>query len=226
MIRKKPTQRIIKIPRRRIKTSNYSVLGLDCSSKTIGWGLVVSNKEPTLVAYGHFKPLGPKHPMIVRLDGVYKKIIELCNELKPTCVAVEDIITFMKGKSTAQTVTVLTAFNRVASLAGYHDSKGVDFYSVHQVRKIIKMMNPDIKNTISKEDMPDIIIKHLEPQFEKMFKKTGDEAEETCDEADGIAVGWAHILHQQNHNLIDPILIKPKKKRKKRKKGKKNEKSI
>jgi hypothetical protein len=152
--------------------------------------------------------------------------MELCNELKPTCVAVEDIITFMKGKSTAQTITVLTAFNRVASLSGYHNSKGVSFYSVHQIRKIIKMMNPNIKNIISKEDMPNIIIKYLEPQFEKMFKETGDEAEETGDEADGIAAGWVHILHQQNHNLIDKILKKPKKKRKKRKKGKKNEKSI
>ncbi len=224
-MKKKPTWRTIKIPRRRIKSNKISILGLDCSSSVIGWGLVVLNKDPTLVAYGHFKPLDPSHSEMERLDGVYEKIVELCNELEPTYVAVEDIFTFMKGKSSGHTMTVLAAFNRVASLAGHHNSNGVKFYSVHQIRKIIKKMNLDIKNKISKEDMPDIIIKYLEPQFEKILNRKGNVAVETYDEADGIATAWSGALHKQNCAIIDPLIEKPKKK-KKRKKRKTNEKSI
>ena len=214
MVTRKPTWRTIKIPRRRIRTSKISVLGLDCSSAVVGWGLVVLDEKPSLVAYGHFKPLNNKCPEMERLDDVYKKITELCDELKPTYVAVEDIFLFMKGKSKAQTITILTAFNRIASLAGYHSSSGVKFYSVHNIRKIIKLMNPDIKVTIAKEDVPDIIIKYLEPQFTKMLNRNKETAKETYDETDGIASAWACALHQLNHKIIDPILEKPIKKKK------------
>lgn len=215
MVKKKPTWRTVKIPRRRIRTSKVSILGLDCSSATMGWGLIVLNKEPTLVAYGHFKPLDTSHPEMVRLQDVHDKITDLCNDLQPTYVAVEDIFLFMKGKSRAQTITTLTAFNRVASLAGHNSSEGVYFYTVHDIRKIIKTLL-GLENTIAKEDMPDVIIEHLEPQFEKMLNRNGDVAKETYDEADGIASAWACAFHKQNEDVVNPLLEKPKKKKRKK----------
>jgi len=207
--------RFIKIGKRKIKTSKTSILGLDCSSTTVGWGLVILNKNPILVAHGHIKPLDSKHGDIERLDDIYHRIGKLCDETRPLCVAVEDVFLFMKGKSTARTITLLAAFNRIISLAAFQKIGSVNLYSVHDIRNLISK-NYNIE--IDKESMPDAIVANLEPQFTSVLNKKGIVAKETYDEADGIAAAWAHAIRLKNPDLWAQI---QQARTKKKKKGKK-----
>ena len=121
----------------RLAESKNSVLGLDCSSSVIGFGLIDLDTF-SLSAYGHIRPLDNKFELLERLNDTFDRIEELCKTLKPKIVAVEDIFVFMKGMSTAKTITILTAFNRTCGLAAYRNSQKVVLYSVGEIRKTIK----------------------------------------------------------------------------------------
>lgn len=170
------------------------VLGFDCSSKTVGWGLVRRDEgRLTLDAHGHIRPLPSRHPLMLRLSDLYDRVAQLCDRLKPHVIAVEDIALFMKGGgggSTAKTITTLAVFNRVVSLAAYRYTGVLYFYPVQSARKLVKQA-AGRRHTISKDEMPAVIRAHLEPRFVDVEKRGGGAAEQTLDEADGIAVAWA-----------------------------------
>jgi Holliday junction resolvasome RuvABC endonuclease subunit len=169
-----------------------TVLGLDCSSSTIGWGLV-SIDDLKLLSYGHIKPLPSKDNILLkRLDDTYERIQQLCESLNPTIVSVEDIFLFMRNRSQAQTITILTAFNRVAALAAYRKVGDVRYYSVHEIRKFIKNEHLPKSYKIGKEDMPNLIREHLEVSFKGPLNVRNTElAKEELDEADGISAAWS-----------------------------------
>jgi Holliday junction resolvasome RuvABC endonuclease subunit len=194
--KKRPVSRDIRVPRRRLHTASKTVLGIDCSSSTIGWGLVAVKANPTLLAYGHIKPLPSKNNALVkRLNDVYCKVEGLCEKYDPSEVAIEDIFTYMKGRSSGQTMTILAAFNRVAALSAYRTmEKDIIFYSVHTIRKLIKNKYLAKKGKVGKEDMPLLIQSHLEKTFTGPLNTKGAIATETLDEADGIAVAWARAI--------------------------------
>lgn len=171
-----------------------TVLGLDCSSKTVGWGLLGTN-PPTLVAHGHFNPLPSKHALMARLDNLFDRITVLCAEFGPAAVAVEDIIQHMKkgGGSSAQTITILAAFNRIAALAAWRRTSNVHFYPVATIRKTVRE-GIGRRNRIEKGDMPAVVRAHLCPEFSDVISKRGSVSDFTMDEADGVAVAWCHIL--------------------------------
>jgi Holliday junction resolvasome RuvABC endonuclease subunit len=177
---------------------SFTVLGLDCSSSTIGWGLVGKKEsgEKLLLAYGHIKPLKPTYGLIYRLNDVYDRIAELCLEFDPDEVAVEEILSYVKGLSSAATIISLTAFNRVASLAAYREANHeVFFYAVSKIRSILKK-EISSKENIKKEDVPDIIVSLLGPEFKFIKNRKGSTAKETGDEADGIAVALVHVMEK------------------------------
>jgi len=172
-----------------------TVLGLDCSSKTMGWGLL--SKDFKLIAHGHFSPLPSKHHFMARLSGVYDQISNICNQFTPKEIAVEDIIQHMSGGgSMAQTITILAAFNRVAALAAWCSTKQLEFYPVATIRKIIRT-HIHRKEKIGKEEMPSIIRDNLCAEFADILSKKGSVSEVTMDEADGIAVAWAHLIGEK-----------------------------
>lgn len=190
--------------------SNPTVLGIDCSSATIGFGLIEISNPLRLVAYGHIKPLNAKNEEIIRLDNVFNEMRDLCDMLNPSFVSIEDIFLFMTGKSKARTITILTAFNRVASLALYQKIGNVNYYSVHQIRKIIKNAY-NLKDVIEKEDIPSIINENLEKSFLGPINKKGNVAKEALDESDGIAAAWCFALLQLNPQLNKLLEVKTKK---------------
>jgi Holliday junction resolvasome RuvABC endonuclease subunit len=171
-----------------------TILGLDCSSSTVGWGLL--GRQPfALVAHGHFNPLSAKNPLMERLDNVFDSIAILCAEFNPATVVVEDIIQHMRrgGGSSAHTITILAAFNRVAALAAWRHTHDVLFYPVATIRKTIRE-GVGRQTKIEKEDMPAIVRSHLCPDFSDVVSKKGSVSDLTMDEADGIAVAWCHAL--------------------------------
>jgi Holliday junction resolvasome RuvABC endonuclease subunit len=168
------------------------VLGLDCSSATIGWGLV--SPDLKLISYGHIKPLpSKKGELIERLSDTYNRVLELCQNTNPTYIAVEDIKKFMGRKSTAQTITILAGFNRVISVAAFNYANDLIYYSESTVRKIIRQRYTE-KSKLNKDIMSDIIREYLEPTFKGPLNTKGAIAKEVLDEADGIAIAWAHAI--------------------------------
>lgn len=178
-----------------IESESETVLGLDCSTATIGWGLVTLESEPKLLQFGHIKPLESKRGSLVeRLDDTFDRITELCEQLKPNIVAVEEIKKFMKGMSSAQTITILAGFNRVISLAAYKVSKNLRYYDESEIRKILKEKYLRKSDKVGKEDMPNLIRRFLWGDFQGPLNTKGEMATETYDEADGIAVGWSCVI--------------------------------
>ena len=195
MTKKRVRDRTVKLSCDPIKTE-FTVLGLDCSSSTFGWGLVGCRPDKTLalLAHGHIKPLTSKCDFMERLSNVFDRITALCEEFKPTLVAVEDILIYVRGSSSARTITILAAFNRVAALAAFRCTGKLHLYDVHDIRRILKVAC-GLGRTPEKEQMPNLVRAHLEPQFSDILKlRGGGMADTTCDEADGIAVAWACAL--------------------------------
>jgi len=182
------------ILRRSYDWSKTAILGLDCSSSVIGWGLLDFTKHK-LIAHGHFKPLNSKHLLIERLNDVYEFITNLCEYLQPMIVAVEDIALYMKGRSSARTITTLAVFNRVAALAAFRYTGDVRFRTVGSIRKQVKKL-AQLDNTPDKEDMPDLVRNHLCHKFIDVPKRGGGRGTPTFDEADGIAVAWAYVIEE------------------------------
>lgn len=182
----KNKERIIKFSKS-IENADYKILGIDCSSATIGWGFILVNDTLSLKSYGHICPPDAKFSIFERLNDVFNKIDILCKELNPTHIAIEDILLFMKGNSTARTITILTAFNRVVGLSAYRNNKNILLYSVGTIRKTIKDYY-ELPSKIEKTQMPDIIRENLEPKFANIINKKNNINKITYDEADGVAV--------------------------------------
>ena len=90
------------------------ILGFDCSSQTIGWALLETNEDSksiNMIECGYIKPI-KNGSIIDRLVNTRDKVSTIIKRLLPDYIGIEDILLFMKGKSTANTITVLTAFNR------------------------------------------------------------------------------------------------------------------
>jgi hypothetical protein len=183
------------------------VLGLDASSTTIGISLLSTDSDSKIILEHQefYKP--PKEGSIFeRLsttkDFICKKIIEL----RPDEVAIEDIIQFMKGASGAKTIILLAIFNRTIGLACFDLlNKDPVLLSVMKIRHKLKFN----KQFPKKEDMPEIVAKHLNIDFPYYYvfdkngnikkNKTGDNKimVESFDVADSIAAALTLILEKK-----------------------------
>lgn len=168
------------------------ILGLDVSSTTIGYSVleITPENEIKLVSLNYLKPI-KKGTIIERIVDTRNKIKTIIDEVKPDYIAVEDIIQFMKGASTAKTIIVLTTFNRMICLLA-HDYLGrsPELLSVMTIRHGLKFDNIFPK----KEDMPDLVAKHLGITFPYKLNKKGNICVESYDMADGVAVGLYYAL--------------------------------
>src|SRR5690606_31545725 len=163
-----------------------TIIGLDVSSKTIGWSVITIDAKNNLKkkASGYIKPIKTNDP-IYNIASTRDKIIDLFKKYKPDYIGIEDIIKFMKGGSTATTIITLTTFNRMISLAAYdYLGESPNLFNVLSIRHGIK-----IENLPKKEEIPELVSHHLNYKFDYELDKNGNKREENFDEADGIAVG-------------------------------------
>ncbi len=176
------------------------ILGLDCSSTTIGYATLnwnEKNNKLKVVDYDYYKPIkeGNILDRLIKTQNDFKKII---NTIKPNYIALEDIILFMKGHSTATTITTLTAFNRALGLVAYeYLGHSPDLYSVMKIRHTIKLD----KELPKKEAIPELLEKRLGFQYEYLYKKNGTIKAETYDQSDAIAVALCHALTLSNSTI-------------------------
>lgn len=167
------------------------VLGIDCSSTTIGFCILdvdIENKDIKYVFMDYIKPQ-KKGSIIDRIVETRDKIQSVINKYKPDYIGIEDIIQFMKGASTAQTIIILTTFNRMICLSARdYLNKNPELFSVMTIRHGLKF-NKDLPK---KEDIPALVSKHLDINFPWILstkgKNKGKIKTESYDMADGAAV--------------------------------------
>lgn len=164
-----------------------TVLGFDVSSTCIGWCcLKIFNNEIKYSKAGFIKP--PKDPnIIVRLSKTRKLISDILLTYKPDYIGIEDIIKFMKGASSANTITTLAIFNRMIGLLSYdflNDKNGLKLFNVMTIRHGLKNNSTLPK----KEDMPALVSQHLGIKFPYEYNKKGKIKIENYDMADSVAV--------------------------------------
>lgn len=193
------------------------VLSLDASTTTIGLAVFDYTKfsDVKMVHHEYYKP--PKEGDIFeRLAQVRDFIYARLDSYKPDHVALEDIILFMKGHSTAATVSALAVLNRTVGLAIYNQSgKSPELLNVMKIRHALKTDS----QLPPKETIPDLVALHLKITFPWVLKEKGrgkkkemKPIEENYDMADAMAVGLAYIK-------IKDVESQPKKAPKKKKKA-------
>jgi Holliday junction resolvasome RuvABC endonuclease subunit len=163
------------------------ILGFDISSTCIGYSVLEvdeNSKNIKFISCNYIKPI-KKGTIIERLAHTRDKIINILESTQPNIIAIEDIIQFMSGASTAKTIITLTSFNRMVGLLA-HDylSRPPDMYSVMSIRHGIKIN----KILPKKEDMPELVSKHLGIKFPYEKNKNGKIKLENYDMADSVAV--------------------------------------
>ena len=170
-----------------------TILGFDVSSTTIGycvltWDEVTNDIKFVQAAY--IKPI-KKGSILERVVDTRNKIQKVIVAAKPDYIAIEDIIQFMKGLSTAQTIIMLTTFNRMIGLTAYdYLGKVPELFSVMTIRHGLKLT----KDLPKKEDMPALVANHLGITFPYEYNKLGNIKVESYDKADGIAVALYQAL--------------------------------
>lgn len=190
------------------------ILGFDVSSTCIGYCLLEWNDVTNDISFksmNHHKPIKTGN-IVERLFKTKKVIDNIIKQYKPDYIGIEDIIQFMPQKSSAITIITLAVFNRMIGVAA-HDflNKSPELFNVMQIRHGLKFD----KELPKKEDMPDLVAKHLGITFPYLYKKNGTRAPESEDMADGVAVAlyYAFVLSGR-------IVLKIKKPKVKKKKGK------
>jgi len=173
------------------------IAGFDVSSSTIGWCIldIDGYGNITPIKISHYKP--PKDGNIFeRLIETKKVISSIIKEYNPDEIAIEEIIQYMGGGSTAKTIIMLTSFNRMVGLAAYeYLNKAPSMYSVMTIRHGLKTS----KKLPQKEDMPKLVAKHLKFKFPYIYEtkkrsKKKSIAVESYDMSDGMAVGLYHAF--------------------------------
>lgn len=169
------------------------ILGFDISSTCIGYSVLeIQDKNIKFISCNYLKPI-KKGTMIERIVDTRNKIKKIIEESKPDAIAIEDIIQFMSGASTAKTIITLTTFNRMICLLA-HDylNKSPELYNVMSIRHGLKLD----KQLPKKEDMPELVAKHLGITFPYVVGKKSNIKSESYDMADGVSVAlyYAFVL--------------------------------
>ncbi len=169
------------------------ILGIDVSSTTVGWGVVeIDDKDNINFIKCDFIKPSKKGTILDRLYDTREKILKIIDAEKPDYIGIEDLIKFMP-KSTATTTTTLSAFNRMIGLLSFdYLNQHPGLFSVMAIRHGLKIN----KKFPNKEEMPELVAKHLRFKFPYIKNKNGKIKEENFDMADGLAVAlyYAFIL--------------------------------
>jgi len=171
------------------------ITGFDVSSKTIGWCSLFIDELSGDIKFldaGYIKPI-KDGPIIERISKTRDKLLEVIKKTTPDYIGIEDIIRFMQGKSSADTIVMLTTFNRMTCLlANDYLNKSPELFNVLTIRHGLKLN----KILPKKEDMPELVAKHLGITFPYEKNNRGKISEESYDTADGVAVAlyYAFVL--------------------------------
>lgn len=187
------------------------ILGIDCSSTTIGLGyLEVIDGKIKYIGCTYIKPI-KSNDITIRLKDTRDKLLRIINKFKPDDIVIEEIVSYMPGKSSANTIITLAVFNRmVALLAHDYLKKCPEFYRVIPVRSGLKL-GTDFPE---KEEIPNIIATHLNVKFPWLYNKKSNVCQENFDMADALAVALFHAFVLTGKCKKPPTIAETKSKKK------------
>ena len=166
--------------------SDKIILGFDISSTCIGYAILKIKDDNSIqfVACDFLKPI--KHANILhRLQDTKKKIQLIIDKYQPTHISIEDIIQFIKGKSSAKTIITLACFNRmIGTLCFDYLGHSPTLSNVNSIRASLKID----KSRPNKFDMPKLLEQHLNIKFPFLYKKNGEIKPESFDMSDAVCV--------------------------------------
>lgn len=176
------------------------VLGLDISSATIGWSVLLKNSSGiTLVDYGHLKPPSKKKAgdsPTTRINFAYDQMQKLVKKYKPDTVAIEDYAKkFSRGKSSINTILVLAAFNEACGLSCFR-ATGKEPVRM-PVRTLRSLVEKEYKESIKDKDEVMTFCQKIFLNFKTQLNRAGKIKEECYDETDSIIVALGFLLEQE-----------------------------
>ncbi len=185
------------------------ILGFDVSSSCIGWGLLEIDESN--ISYLDSGILKPKKTgtILERLSDTRDKISTLINKLSPDYIGIEDIINFIRNKSSANTIITLAVFNRMIGLCSFDFlKKPPELFGVLSIRHGLKTN----KLFPKKEDMPELVSNHLKIKFPYEYMKVGKNKGKphvtNYDRADGIAVALYYAFILTNKTKVEKKIKK------------------
>lgn len=187
----------------KIKYNNHmkTVLSFDISSSVIGWSQISfdDDKNISLINYGFFKPIKSKN-IEERLVGVEKEIEKICKENKSDFYAVESYANkFSKGRSTANTIKILSVFNEIVNLSIYKITGSFSFrFPVVTIRSSVgKYLG---KKIVSKDETFDLL-KNFFKNYKIEYNRNNNVKKECYDVVDSFAVGICFIYKKLNGDI-------------------------
>ena len=162
------------------------VLGFDISTTTTGYCALKINEDNTIsyIKSGYLKPIKDDN-VIIMLADTRDKIKQIIEDIDPDYIGIEKLIEFMKGKSSAKTIIALTSINRMVSLLAFdHLSFPPELFNVLSIRHGLKLS----KILPAKEEIPELVAKHLSMEFPYEYTPKKKIKVENYDVADSIAV--------------------------------------
>ena len=194
-----------------------TILGLDISSNTIGYAILEYDEENIILKeHGHIKPpKSDKGSLAFRANKSIYMLEQLFLDKKPDIVASEAYVNkFTKGRSSANTIIVLSVFNEITSIACLRTLNiEPEKYAVVTIRSVLSKLSE--ASFSAKDEAFEFIIKYF-PTFQIKKNKNGKNKKEAYDEADAVAVALTHIIKEKENGKRPNILKGSKRKTSKR----------
>src|SRR6266702_348696 len=163
------------------------ICGLDISTTTVGICIIETDDDYNsrkLIHISYIKP--PKKGSIFeRIAKTQSLINDMLMKFSPDLISIEDIVQFMAGASGAKTIIALARMNISVGMICYQFLKrSPSMFNVMSIRHGIKLS----KELPKKEEIPELVSKHLGITFSYVLDKNSDLMIENYDMADSIAV--------------------------------------
>ncbi len=180
------------------------ILSFDISSTCIGYAVLEfepATNETKFISVDYIKPIKEKN-IILRIANTRDKIKKIIEDTKPDHIAIEEIVKFMKGSSSANTIIMLTTFNRMIGLLAYdYLQKSPTMLNVLTIRHCIKK-EANLTKLPDKEDLPQIISKLLNFEFKYEYNRNGKPQPTNMDRADALCCGLTYIIKNLRKNQL------------------------
>jgi Holliday junction resolvasome RuvABC endonuclease subunit len=190
------------------------VLGLDASTTTIGISVIDYDDgyKSQLIHCEYYKP-DKSDGLLNMLINTRMYILNIATKYDINEFVIEDYVRFMKGKSSASTTIPLAILNMTLRLSFLDCGIIPQTLNVLKIRHTLKLD----KKLPAKEDMPELVAKHLGIQYPWLYrtnrKKEQVIMEESYDIADSIAVALAYIKCKEQSYIVKTQRKKSKKKK-------------
>lgn len=193
------------------------IMGLDCSTSTMGLSIIKEEDDGSLVFkhVEHYKPIKENTHILDTLKWVKEYIISKLKEFSPDEVVIEEYIKFMKGQSSSDSTISLAVLNRTICLAIYEFAgKKPYIVNVNTIRAQIKPKDYHLPR-VPKENILPLVCKILQIEWDWLIGKKGKVLEENYDRSDSLAcaIGLSYGLKSGKIKSDNGMKIKKSKKK-------------